>query len=263
MKYVNIFLLHFQRVFEHRARSFVWFLVPLFDVGLLILFWSGALKENTIANVSFSSIGTYYLFLVILDVLLTSHVEEDIAREDIREGKLTQYLIRPISYYWVKFFEEIPFRILQGSYGIVILSLFVLLFGKFFTSVTDPIMILFSFVIAVFAYFIRFTYKMIIGILAFWVLDIGGFFQFQEMLSSIFAGALIPLYMYPQFLVNIAQVFPFAYMLYFPVISFQGLLSFDELMRVIGMQVLWLSILITLYIFLWNRGIKRYSAVGQ
>ncbi|MBI2033045.1 MAG: ABC-2 family transporter protein [Candidatus Levybacteria bacterium] len=263
MKFIQIFLLHSQHVLQERARAFVWFLVPLIESGILLLFWIGAIHTNSIQGLSVSTITTYYLFQVILSVILTSHIEEDVAREDIREGKLSQYLIRPISYFWIKFFEEVPYRLLQGFYGLLAVFILSLFIGKFYESVSDPMSVFLSFVIATTAYFLFFTYKMIIGILAFWMVDIGGFFQFQEMILALFAGYMIPLFLFPPALQNFSYLLPFPYMIYFPIISFQGKLVFSELIHVFLMQLFWLGIFLGLYIFLWKKGIRKYSAIGQ
>ena len=73
--------------------------------------------------------------------MLSSHIEEDVAEFDIQQGDLVRYLIRPFPYYWIKFIEEIPYRILQGSYGIIIMITVAVFFGKFIYLTHDPIMI--------------------------------------------------------------------------------------------------------------------------
>lgn len=263
MKYARIFLLHCQHVLQQRSRSFVWFLVIVFDVSLLLLFWIGALKENKIEGLTIPSITSYYLIGIVLGVLLTSHVEEDVAWEDIREGKLTQYLLRPISYYWKKFFEETPHHVLQGAYAVGLLALFIFFFGRFFLVSTDIGILGLSMVILVIAYFLFFTYKMIIGIIAFWIVETNGFFEFQEMFVTILAGFIMPLSLLPPNIANIIYLTPFPYMIYFPIISFQGKLNYQELLGVIVVQIVWLVILLIIYSLLWRKGLKKFSAVGQ
>lgn len=181
MKYVKIFLLHFQFVLHHRARSFIWFLIPAVETGLLLLFWLGALKTNNILGLSIPSVISYYLFIAVLSVFLVAHVEDDVAREGIREGKLTSYLTRPISFYWIKFIEEFPYRLLQGFYGVVILVILTLIFGKFYIFTNDILVIFLSIIIVILAYFLFFTYKMIIGIFAFWLIILSsGFFYLSR-----------------------------------------------------------------------------------
>ena len=263
MKYFRIFLLSSQEAFVQRARSFVWFLIPLVEASLLLLFWIGALKTNTITGVSVSSITSYYLLLAVLSVIVTSHVEEEIAREQIREGGLTSFLIKPISYYWMMFLEEIPYRLLQGFYGLIVLGVLFLFLGSFIILVSRPLEIFLSVCIAIGAYFLFFTYKMIIGILAFWIVDINGIFQLQEIVVVVCAGYILPLSLYPSVFQNILHILPFAYMIYYPILAFQGNLNIPQLLSVLFIQFLWLGVLLIVYKVLWHNGLKRYTATGQ
>src|SRR3990167_5987280 len=132
MKFLKIFLLHFEGLFEHRFRSFIWFLIPVINMLPMILFWTLATKTNQNISWSMRSLNSYYLILIIAMAMLTSHIEEDVADIDIKQGELTRYLMKPFSYYWIKFFEEIPYRILQGFYGVVFLLVLSTLFSNFF-----------------------------------------------------------------------------------------------------------------------------------
>ena len=188
MRYVRIFLLHFQDLLVNRARSFVWFLLAFLNPLLIFLFWYGAFKgQNTLpANWSLSEIASYYFLLIIATSLLTAHIEEDVAREDIQEGQLSKYLVKPFSYYWLKFYTELPHRLFQGFLGLVVFSFFLLFFGKFLNFTTDPNSLFLGLVILCLAFFLSFTFKMIVGIIAFWLIDIGGFFQLVDLIMLIF-----------------------------------------------------------------------------
>src|SRR3989344_6250916 len=112
MKYAKIFSLYFQNLLEHKGRSFVWFLMSTFTPFILLLFWKGATSGNSQipAIWSYEVIATYYFLLVTASAMLVSHTEGDVARNDIQEGQLSMYITKPFSYYWFKFFEELPWR---------------------------------------------------------------------------------------------------------------------------------------------------------
>ena len=263
MRYAKIFLLHFQNLLEHRSRPLVWFLTGVIDPLILLLYWKGAyVDQQIIAGWSFEQIVSYYIFLLVLSPLLLVHIEEDIAKIDIQKGELVKYIVRPFSYFWFKFFEEIPYRLLEGIYGIIFCLLFLLL-GNILIISNKIEVVLLSIIVIILAYMISYIFKMILGLLAFWVTDISGLLQFMEVVVLIFAGFVVPLSLLPEGLSKIAQVLPFAYMMYFPVIALQGQLSHAELLHVISMQVMWLFCLYFLYRFLWSKGIRAFTAVGQ
>lgn len=265
MRYLHILALHFEHILEHRARSFVWFLVSLFNPLLFILFWSGAFqnRRDLGSGWTFSYLTSYYFLLTIASAFLTAHVEEDIAEFDIAQGELVKYIMRPFSYYWSKFCEEIHYRVLQGMYGVIVLIIFFIAFGSFVKFSHDPLIILLSTGVVIQALFLFFTFKMIIGLTAFWMVEVRGLFQVMEATLAIFAGYIMPIELFSHSLSNIAYLMPFSYMIYFPVVAFLGRLNASELIKVLLIQLAWLIFFIVVYKIIWKKGLLKFSGVGQ
>ncbi len=265
MRYIRILLLHFEHVFEQRLRSLVWFVVTFINPLILILFWRGALKggQEIAPGWTLTTIVSYYFLVAITGAFLVSHIEEDISERDIQKGELVRYLVKPFPYYWIKLFEETPYRILQGVYGIITLAVFYFYFGGFISLSKDPLTILLAVIIALLAAFISNTFKQTIGLLAFWITDIYGLYEVLYVIHIVFAGIVVPLVLLPSLIQTIANILPFAYIIYYPTIAFIGRLSYSELLRVIGIQCVWLGLLVFVYHRVWNAGIKKFTAIGQ
>lgn len=261
MRYVRLLSLFFQHVSEQRARTFVWFILSIYSPILMILFWRGA--QTTAVGWNQSAISSYYLLLVIAGAMLMSHIEDDVARIDIQEGGLSSYLLKPFSYYWIKFYGELPWRVFQGLFGIISFTLILLVFHVKISLSFTPLSITTVLMLSIFAYFISFTYKIILGMLAFWFTDISGVYQLSEMLIFIFAGYIIPLRLYPDILSTFGYIFPFSYIIYFPIAALQGTLTIGEIIKVLIIQLVWIVVLFILYSFLWKKGIKMFTGVGQ
>ena len=260
MRYFRIFLLHMQEVVEQRGRVFVWLLIAFFTPAILILFWRGA-KE--IGGWTIPEITSYYLFIIVMNAMLMSHQEEHIARIDIQEGQLTGYLVRPFSYFWLTFFRELPWRLLQGGLGISALFVLWIFLPNWFTITTSPLILVGTVLICILAFFLTFLFKSIIGILAFWMTDTRGLFEMTNVMLVVFTGSLMPLAFYPQWLMHLIHYTPFSYMLYFPVISLQGKVPFTEMTQGMLMQVVWIAAGIFVYRALWRAGLQKYTTVGQ
>lgn len=263
MKYLRIFLLHFQYVTSQPSKSFVRLLIALFNPLATLVFWVAAISSNKNIGFSLSFITSYYLLNLMLSSLIVSHHERTVGVEDIKEGHLTQYLLKPFSYFWIIFYQELPYRSLQLFYTLLIFIFFFAVFRNFITIVTDPILIISAIVITILAWWIVFLFKMNLGFVAFWTTDISGAFNLSELLFLVFAGNLMPLSFYPKWLADIAYSLPFSYMIYFPIVAFQGRLSTNEIAQVISRQIIWLAMLYIAYKLLWKRGVRRYTAVGQ
>ena len=265
MRFVRIFLLFFQHVTNFRSRNFVWFLIALLNPLFVLIFWIAVIRDNTniLGGWNLSSISTYYFLLIIATSLILSHIEEDVAIRDIREGQLVTYLTKPFSYFQLKFISEIGWRIMQGFFGVMIFSIFYLFFQRFIVLPNSFLEILFSALIILLAILISFTFKMIVGITAFWFIDFWGLQQIIEVIIVILAGFIMPIELFPDWLENISKMTPFPYMIYYPIVSLQSKLISPELVNVIFVQIVWLVILGVTYRWLWAKGIKRFTGVGQ
>lgn len=260
MRYFRIFLLHFQDVFEQRGRSLVWLLLTFVGPLVMILFWRGA---SAIPDWSMQQITSYYFLIIILGAFIMTHIEEEIGRKDIHEGQLTMFLLKPFSYIGMKFFYALPNRLIQGIFGVLFFLILFLLFPNMFSLTESPLLLLLGVFVVVGGFFIAFLFKMIVGLFAFWMTEARGLFDVINAFLMIFAGYLMPLSLFPSWLANVTYLLPFSYMLYFPVLAFEGKLKIEELLHVLGMQALWIGLLFFLYKIVWNAGIKKYSAVGQ
>lgn len=265
MRYVRMFLLQFQEIMVQRARSFVWFLLSLLNPLLLLIFWSGVYqqKHTFLVGWSVSTITSYYLLLIIASSLLIVHIEETVAIIDIREGGLVKHLTRPFSYFWLMFINELPWRVFQGSLGVIVLLLFSILFKSFVQLTHDPVILILSALIIILAYMLSFVLKMILGLSAFWFTDFWGVQQLVEVITLVFAGFLMPLEFYPKLIGQIAYALPFSYIIYFPIIAIQGKLPVLQLFQVIGIQLLWIFVFTVMYKYLWRKGIEKFVGVGQ
>lgn len=264
MRYVRLMMLNFQRTVEIRSRSFVWFLFSLFPTVTMLVFWSGATSGGrTIDEWTYPMLASYYLYVMIAQVLTMSHIEPDVANLDIKEGAISSYLLKPFSYYWLKFFSELPYRVIQGGMGIIATGI-VTIFARDLIIITNSMQTLMLVLVMIFfAYILSFTFKMIIALLAFWITELRGLFEVVEVLILILGGALMPLSLYPEFLEKIASFLPISYVIYYPIIAMQGQLTNIEILKVIGLQLIWITILGFIYQRVWRAGVKQYSAIGQ
>jgi len=260
MRYLNIFLLSAQEAFEDRSKLAVWFLLGLISPLVLILFWRGA---NNLGGWTIEQIISYYLLVVAMNVFLMSHHELRVAVIDIKEGGLTAYLLKPFSYFWIRFFNEMAFRVIQGFFGFLILFILMQLFPNIFAFTNSPTLIFLSVVTALLSLFLIFIFKTLIGLTAFWVTESRGVFEAFDVLLTLFAGYLMPLAFLPDQIQAFIYFTPFPYMIYFPVIGLEGKLTDMQLFQVIGVQILWIALFYFLYKKMWSSGIKKYTAVGQ
>jgi len=265
MRYVQIFFLYFQEAFAERGRSFVWFLITLLNPLLYFTFWYAATGggEQTIFGSSMQSISSYYFLLIVAGSMLQSHAEENIGYWHIYHGRLTNYLLRPISYYGINFLSEIPWRIIQGFFGIVVFFLMNFFFPHFIVLTSDIWTMILAFCIFFLAYTLSYAVKVVIGVSAFWLTDYHGLVEIVDMFRLIAGGFVVPLYLFPDWIFKIVSFTPFPYSMYFPILAWQGKLSYGELFQCIGIQLLWIVGFFAIFKILWKKGSREYTGVSQ
>lgn len=251
MRYARIFLLNFQQAF--------------LNVGLIILFWFGAsISQKANPNTwSFDELSSYYLLALISNQIIMPHMENDISRLDIKQGNLACILMKPFSYILLWFFKEIPWRIIGGFFAVVTAVFFICTFKLHFVFAHSLGSLLLAICIAVCGFFIGFLFKMILGIFAFWVIEIRGIFEAVEVITVILVGNLMPLNFLPHWIATISYISPFSYIIYFPVMAFEGKIEILQSLQLLGIQCIWITMLYFLYKVMWNEGLKKFTAVGQ
>ena len=159
--------------------------------------------------------------------------------------------------------EELPWRIIQGAFGLFIFILFLLFFRLEIPIVHGPLEILLSVAIVLLALGVSYTFKMILALTSFWTTDFWGVLSMEEVTFLVFGGIVMPLTFYPEILEKISYVLPLAYIVYFPVVAIQGKLSVLEMIQTIVIQFLWIAVLYQGYKVFWSKGIKKFTAIGQ
>lgn len=264
-RYFNIFTIYSQEALEVKSLSVVWFLTVLVGPLLMLVFWSGATKAQggSIMGWDYASFASYYLLIALAGSLFTSHVEEKIATDDIKDGELTNYLLKPISYLKINFLDELPWRFIQGTLAILTIIFIGLVADGLIQITTSPLGLFLAIVSTLLAFFISFLFKMCLGLLAFWLTEINGVLLIFEIIMDICGGIIIPLVFLPSLLQSFLNVLPFAYMVYYPILSLLGKLTTQQQLLIICIQIGWLIAFQLLYKFLWSQGIKKYTAIGR
>ena len=101
-----------------------------------------------------------------------------------------------------------------------------------------------------------------IAMIAFWLLEISTVvfivFSFEYFLS----GHLFPLDLLPEWFRRVQMWLPFTYELYFPVAVFQGKIVGRQVVDGLLIQCGWVLAAWALGRWMWNKGLRRYQAVG-
>ncbi len=261
-KYWAIFRINWQKSVEYRADFIGHLGMGIISFVVMYFIWSAVFRgRETFGGYTFSSMMTYVLMTKFLHFIQRQNVGRLIA-DEIKEGKMSMYLIKPVNYlrWWFSIF--LADRSFEFLIRLTMLLAFFVLLPKVipFLGMSRLMpLLLFIFISLI----INFFLNLFIASFAFWLTDVRLFRSAIFMIFDFFAGGLVPIDIMPPFLKNLGLILPFQFTAYFPIKLYQGSLSPGEIVKGISLAVFWTFALGAIISFVWQKGVKRYEAVGQ
>ena len=248
--------------FNFLART-VFGLLPL--VAILFVWrtiYAGKGPGAQVGTYTLAEMISYYLLTTVVDALTAVTEDDWQIASDIKDGNISQFLLKPIDYLTYRLCLFCSARLSYLAVSAVPLTLFILCLHQYFVLPPDwptfGLFLLSCMLTALLQFFISYTMAM----LAFWVLEVSTFIFIVFAFEYIASGHLFPLDILPPGLSRILEFTPFPYQLYFPVSIYMGKAAGAGLVRGLVLQTAWAAIAYLMARLLWQRGIRHYSAVG-
>lgn len=204
----------------------------------------------------------YYLLVAVVDVFTAVNEDDWQIATDIRDGNMSQFLLKPVDYLWYRLSLFVSGRLAFVLVAALPLAGFIFCFRQYFLMPPDGMtfgLFLLSLVLtALLQFFISYGMAM----LAFWLLEISTFIFILFAFEYLASGHLFPLDLLPDGLQQVLFFTPFPYQLYFPVSIYMGQSSGGQLWRGLLMQLTWVLVAFVFARFMWRRGVRKYSAFG-
>ena len=263
-KYWHIINIGIQNTLVYRTNFLfrsVFGLIPLFaTISLWRAIYAG--KEGDVAGYTLAQMTSYYLIMTIVDALTAVTEDDWQIAADIKDGNISQFLLKPIDYLYYRLCLYGSGRLVFTACAFLPVTIFLFFQREHFVLPPDWTALgWFTLSIAMTAllqFFISFT----MALLAFWVLEVSTFIFILFAFEYIASGHLFPLDILPAGIADALMYTPFPYQLFFPVNIYLGRVTGAELHQGLIIQACWVVATYCLARFVWSRGIKKYSAVG-
>jgi ABC-2 type transport system permease protein len=204
----------------------------------------------------------YYILVAVVDVFTAVNEDDWQIAADIREGNISQFLLKPIDYLWYRLSLFFAGRLAFVSMAAIPLAIFIFCFRKYFLLPPDAFTFGVFLVSLVFTALLQFFISFAMAMLAFWLLEISTFIFILFAFEYLASGHLFPLEMLPATVQKILYLTPFPYQLYFPIQIYLGKISGAALGQGLAIQVLWVFASYAFARFMWRRGLRKYAAFG-
>lgn len=263
-KYWHILNVGIQNTLVYRVNFLFRSLFGLIPLTATISLWRTIYENRTeaIDGYTLGQMISYYLVITLVD-MLTAVAEDDwqIAA-DIKDGAISQFLLKPINYQAYRFSLFIAGRLIYTSMALLPVILFILFQRDFFYLPSNPITWL-AFALSVsLTAILQFLISYSMALLAFWLQEVSTLIFIAFAFEYIAGGHLFPLDILPRWLHQLLMCTPFPYQLYFPVNVYLERTTGAELGAGLLIQAGWVVAAFCLARFVWNRGIRHYEAVG-
>jgi ABC-2 type transport system permease protein len=218
-------------------------------------------EEGTVAGYTLAQMISYYLVVTLVDMLTAVNEDDWQIAADIREGQISQFILKPIDYMKYRFCLFLAGRAIYTAVAILPVALFIFFQREYFVA---PEWSTFGWFLlsVVMTALLQFFLSYAMALLAFWVLEVSTFIFILFAFEYIAGGHLFPIDILPPWLANVLSFTPFPYQLFFPVSIYVGKSTGDDLYRGLLIQFLWVVVAFLFARFMWARGIRKYSAFG-
>jgi ABC-2 type transport system permease protein len=224
--------------------------------------YAGKPAGGMVSDYTLAQMISYYLLVSVVDALSAVNDDDWQIAADIKDGNISQFLLKPIDYLSYRLCLFCAGRIGYLGIAAIPLGLFILSLHEYF--VLPPSWGTFALFLASVALtaLLQFFLSYTMALLAFWVLEVSTFIFVLYAFEYIASGHLFPLDILPPVLAKVLFLTPFPYQLFFPISVYLGKVTGAELWRGMAIQLAWVILGYLLARFAWRRGIKRYEAVG-
>jgi ABC-2 type transport system permease protein len=262
-KYRHAFLVGLQSNIVYRWNFAVRGFFSLFHLAVVFILWGAAFAgSEKIGGFDLRQTLTYFVTLLVLQFFISAFNEDYQISEEIRNGIINQFLLKPINYFLYRFSIFVAARLVSGALIFLPLLVAYPVIHDSLTFPTDPWRLAVGLPALAMSALIQFSIAYCFGLLTFWFLEIQGFVILSMAIEAILGGQMFPLDLMPEPIFRAAQYLPFYYQMYFPGAIITGRIELPAALQGLAIQAGWVAVLLVVNQILWVRGLRRHTAVG-
>ncbi len=237
-------------------------LLPLIaTISLWKTVFSGE-EGKMVGGYTLAQMVSYYLVVTLVDMLTAVNEDDWQIAADIRDGNISQFLVKPIDYLKYRLCLFLAGRAIYTAVALIPVALFIFVQREYFVAPADGATVAWFMLSIVMTALLQFFTSYAMALLAFWVLEVSTFIFILFAFEYIAGGHLFPLDILPPAVSQVLAFTPFPYQLFFPVSIYVGKSTGAALYQGLAIQFMWVVVAYLFARFMWARGIRKYSAVG-
>lgn len=263
-KYSKTFKMGLQSAIEYRMNFILSIFSNIFPIIIQTFLWIAIYqnsKEKSIYGYTFSQMIMYTIMAGVISKLMSSGIENEVM-SDIKDGGLSKYIVKPISYFGYRISSYLG----EKSMHLIISGLLLasaMLVINFVVGIEIQLGQVISFIVAIaFSLILNVLFSLIISSLSFWITEAWAAFMILNLVINIFSGGVFPLDIFGEKAMAVFNALPFKYVVFFPISIINGRLEQGYITQGIFTQCIWIIILYLISKVLWSLGMKKYVSIG-
>jgi ABC-2 type transport system permease protein len=204
----------------------------------------------------------YFITLVLVDTVTVPNEDDFQIAEDIREGRISALLLKPLDYRLYRFHLYAAARLVHGAFALIPLGLAMIWLHRYYDDLPWLVNLPWALLALIGAALIQFFLCFTLAMFAFWILDIGSITFIIYSVEFLLGGHIFPLDAMPAWLHGLCNCLPFAYETFFPAAILIGHVTPTAMLDGFIWQWAWVGFFYVLSGMLWKRGLRQYTAVG-
>jgi ABC-2 type transport system permease protein len=262
-KYLQVIKIKVQDTLEYRFDYLFGNFTHFLSLAAMLILWTAVYRGQTteLAGYTLPMMLTYFILGRAIQAMVYFTFRDEIEKE-IKDGLLSKYLLRPISYLGYWFSVALAERALNFLTVTAFFFLVAWFCRGFFLFQTDPLLLLLFGLALAGAVLLNFLISFTVSLAAFWMQEIWALGFTKDMIQEFLAGGVFLLDLLPPAWYHAALWTPFAYCLYFPAQIYLGRLDGQAMASGFAMQAMFIALSFLVARAVWARGLRRYEAVG-
>ncbi len=223
--------------------------------------WNALFMSETKAPLAMSRDGT--IRYIIVATIISCFIECDAIawiNEQIHSGNIAVQIIRPVNFSAMVFSKHVGKSAVKFLTCCIPLCAAAVLFFKM--PLICRSQMIFGVASILLAYAIQFLYSLTIGLMAFWLIVTWPLNMLLGAFYKLLSGSWIPCAMFPDFLKRINALLPFRAMYEIPVTIITNQMELNLILEKLGVQLIWLAVLMILSFASWKTGTKKLIVQG-
>ena len=233
----------------------------LFFLLSSVFLWQTAYRGiDQVAGVTEAEMVTYAVMAVLMNSCFIINIDNTLFAK-VRAGEIAVDLIRPVNLvlYWLT--EDVGRSVAAiTQFALPIAGLSLLFVAPPLPS--DRMAMLLFIPSCGLSFLLLWTLSTLVGLSAFWVTDLGNASTVKNSLILALSGRLVPLWLFPDIVVNASRYLPFQYTFQAPLEIYIGRTPAAEALDTLMIQAVWVVALFFLVDRVWRRAQQRVFVQG-